>query len=109
MKKINRYENGQVYYDNGVLPYEGESIEKKITRIVDNNEPVTDGAPLIYTEKKDGVVQGYNIRADKWDIAIEAMDAVNKTKVAKSNGYFNENKESKKEEDTKKEEPKKDL
>lgn len=108
MKKIIRYESGQVYYDNGVLPYEGESIEKKITRIVDNNEPVTDGAPLIYTEKKDGVIQGYNIRADKWDIAIEAMDAVNKTKVAKSNGYFNENKEGKKE-DTKIEEPKKDL
>lgn len=60
--------------------YEGESIEQKIDRIVNNNEPISDGAPIIYTERKDGVMPEYDIRADKWDIAIDAMD-----KVAESN------------------------
>lgn len=56
--------------------YEGERIEEKMDRIVNNNEPISDGAPLIYTERKDGVMPEYDIRADKWDIAIEAMDKV---------------------------------
>lgn len=60
--------------------YEGETIEEKMDRIVNNNEPISDGAPLIYTERKDGVMPEYDIRADKWDIAIDAMD-----KVAESN------------------------
>lgn len=60
--------------------YEGERIEEKIDRIVNNNEPISDGAPIIYTERKDGVLPEYDIRADKWDIAIDAMD-----KVAESN------------------------
>lgn len=60
--------------------YEGETIEEKMDRIVNNNEPISDGAPLIYTERKEGVMPEYDIRADKWDIAIDAMD-----KVAESN------------------------
>ena len=32
--------------------YEGETIEEKVARIVNNNEPITDGAPLIYTDRK---------------------------------------------------------
>lgn len=60
--------------------YEGERIEEKMERILNNNEPISDGAPLIYTERKDGVMAEYDIRADKWDIAIDAMD-----KVAESN------------------------
>lgn len=30
---------------------EGETIEMKMRRIVDNKEPITDGAPLIYGAK----------------------------------------------------------
>lgn len=60
--------------------YEGERIEEKMDRIVNNNEPISDGAPLIYTERNEGVLPEYDIRADKWDIAIDAMD-----KVAESN------------------------
>ena len=32
--------------------YEGETIEHKVQRIVLNNEPIEDGAEIIYTEKK---------------------------------------------------------
>ena len=32
---------------------EGETIEMKIERTTVNKEPITDGAPLIYTERKE--------------------------------------------------------
>jgi hypothetical protein len=59
--------------------YEGETIEKKIRRITQNKEPISDGAPLIYTERKDGVQPQYDIRTDRFAIAIEAMDKVTAT------------------------------
>lgn len=58
--------------------YEGERIEKKIERITNNNEPIDDTSPLIYTERKDGVLPAYDIRTDRFETAIEAMDKVNK-------------------------------
>lgn len=65
----------------------GESIENKVRRITENNEPITDGAPIIYTNREDGVLPAYNIRTDRWDIAQAAMDAVNQANLAKSKNY----------------------
>ena len=62
---------------------EGEPIEHKIERIVSNKEPITDGAPSIFTERKDGVISAYNIRTDRWEIASEAMDKVSGSVQAK--------------------------
>jgi hypothetical protein len=62
--------------------YEGETIEQKIERVTNNQEPIKDGAPLIYTDRKDGVQAGYNIRTDRFEVAIEAMDKVTATKIA---------------------------
>ena len=50
---------------------------------MNNKEPIKDGAPLIYTERKDGVQPSYNIRTDRWDVAVEAMDKVTKSYHAK--------------------------
>lgn len=61
---------------------EGEHIETKIERIVNNKEPITDGAPIIYTERKDGVLPAYDIRTDRFDIAIDAMDIISKSRDA---------------------------
>lgn len=66
---------------------EGETIEAKVRRIVENNEPITDGAPIIYTNREDGVLPAYNIRTDRWDVAQAAMDAVNQANLAKSKNY----------------------
>lgn len=66
---------------------EGETIETKVRRIVENNEPITDGAPIIYTSREDGVLPAYNIRTDRWDVAQAAMDAVNQANLAKSKNY----------------------
>ena len=73
-------------YMGSVESFEGESIEKKVSKLIENNEPITDGAPIIFTEKKDGVLPQYDIRTDKWDIAQSAMDLANASKIAKSKG-----------------------
>jgi hypothetical protein len=62
---------------------EGEPIEHKIERIVSNQEPITDGAPEIFTERKEGVKSAYNIRTDRWEVATEAMDKVSGSIQAK--------------------------
>lgn len=63
--------------------YVGERLEQKVNRIVNNKEPIKDGAPLIYTDRKDGVRPEYNIRTDRWELAIDAMELVAKDKLAK--------------------------
>lgn len=57
-----------------IQPIEGERIEDKMRRVIDNKEPITDGAPIIYTERKLGVLPAYNIRTDRWEIAQAAME-----------------------------------
>jgi hypothetical protein len=69
---------------NSVPTFEGEPIEVKVERILTNKEPITDGAPIIYTDKKDGVRPEMDIRTDRWEIAAGAMDVVHKNKAAKS-------------------------
>ena len=61
---------------------EGETIETKIERITTQNEPITDGAPIIYTERKDGVMAEYDPRTDRFEIAIDAMSTIQKAKMA---------------------------
>lgn len=74
----------------------GEPIETKVKRITENNEPITDGAPIIYTNRDDGVLPAYNIRTDRWEVAQAAMDAVNQANLAKSKNYGQIDKEDKK-------------
>ena len=66
---------------------EGERIETKVSRITENNEPITDGAPIIYTKREDGVLPAYDIRTDRWEVAQQAMEAVNQANIAKSKNY----------------------
>lgn len=53
---------------------EGETIEMKIERAYTNNEPITDTADIIYTDRADGVIPAYNPRTDRFDMAIELAD-----------------------------------
>lgn len=62
---------------------EGETLEEKIERIVNNNEPISDGAPILYTERKEGVRASTNIRTDRFEIAVEATDKVTKSYKAR--------------------------
>ena len=74
-------------YIGSVESFEGESIEKKVSKLIENNEPITDGAPIIYTNRDDGVLPAYNIRTDRWEVAQQAMDAINQANLAKSKNY----------------------
>ena len=64
--------------------YEGKTIEQRCREMVETGEPIKDTSPLIYTPKEKGVRPEYNVRADKWDIAQSAMDAVNKERIGKA-------------------------
>lgn len=78
-----RTEKIQNATSKGIAGYVGETIESKVRRIVNNKEPITDGAPLIYTERKDGLKPEYDIRTDRWEVAVDAMDKVAKSAIAK--------------------------
>lgn len=61
----------------------GETIETKMERILNNQEPITDGAPVQYTDRKDGVRPEYDVRTDRFEIAVDAMNNDAKAKLAK--------------------------
>lgn len=67
---------------SGVPKNIGETIEEKVERVVNNGEPIEDGAPNVYTERKHGVRAEHDIRTDRWEVATDAMDAVQKSTKA---------------------------
>ena len=67
---------------------EGETLEEKIMRIVENNEPISAGAPIVYTDRRDGVLPAYNIRTDRFEVAIDAMDKISASNIAKREEYL---------------------
>lgn len=83
MKKDIINERKQIKTGFATDVYEGESIENKCARITENNEPISDGAPLVYTKRSEGVKPEYNIRTDKWDVALTSMDKVSEAKKNK--------------------------
>lgn len=62
---------------------EGETIENKIERIVNNKEPIKDGAPTIFTERKEGVKASTNIRTDRFEIALDGIEKIEKSYKAR--------------------------
>lgn len=62
---------------------EGETIEMKVERIVENKEPITDGAEMLYAERKEGVLPETNPKTDRWEYAVDSMDKIHKDKAAK--------------------------
>lgn len=67
--------------------FEGESIEREVERLTTEKTPIESVSPQIFTEAKDGVLPEYDIRTDRWDIAMEAMDAVAASYRAKRENY----------------------
>jgi hypothetical protein len=80
MKKRIVYANSQL---RGGNTYECDRLDLKLRRLMENKEPIDEEmASMIYTERKDGVLPAYNIRTDRFDVAIMAMDAANKMRDA---------------------------
>ena len=61
---------------------EGERIEEKIERILNNKEPIKDTAPQVYTDRKDGVQAEYDIRTDKFELMAENADKIAESRLA---------------------------
>lgn len=73
------------------LTYQAEPREVKLRKIINGESSnMEDGVfPIIYTEKKDGVLPEYDIRTDRFEVAIDAIDKINQSaanKVAKNKG-----------------------
>lgn len=81
MYKVPKYSNSLINANRRLR--EGETIEDKVKRLISNKEPIKDGSPIIYTDRKDGVSPAYNIRTDRFEIAADAMDKVHRSKEAK--------------------------
>ena len=77
--------------NNPDLTYQAEPREVKLRKIISGESSnMEDGVfPTIYTEKKDGVMPEYDIRTDRFEVAIDAMDKINKStanQIAKNKG-----------------------
>ena len=77
--------------DNPNLTYEAEPREVKLRKIISGEASnMEDGVfPTIYTEKKDGVQPEYDIRTDRFEVAIDAIDKINQSaasRIAKNKG-----------------------
>ena len=73
------------------LTYLAEPREVKLRKIISGESSnMDDGVfPTIYTEKKDGVLPEYDIRADRFEVAIDAVDKINQSianQIAKNKG-----------------------
>lgn len=79
----------------GIELIEGETIEDKVERIMNNGEPITDNAPIIYTERKDGIGAMYDIRTDRFDLAIDATTKIEQSLRAKRDEYMKQQEQSK--------------
>lgn len=73
------------------LTYQAEPREVKLRKIISGESSnMEDGVfPTIYTEKKDGVQPEYDIRTDRFEVALDAIDKINKSaanEIAKNKG-----------------------
>lgn len=77
--------------DDPNLTYQAEPREVKLRKIINGeSNDMEDGIfPTIYTEKKDGVQPEFDIRTDRFEVAIDAIDKINQSaanQIAKSKG-----------------------
>ena len=90
---MRQIENKTLIKVNNSWP-DGETIETKIERIVTEKSPITDGCEIIYTDRKDGVQPEYDIRTDRFEVALDAQTAIQKSAAAKRANYL-ENRDKK--------------
>lgn len=77
--------------NNPDLTYQAEPREVKLRKIINGEaNNMEDGVfPTIYTEKKDGVKPEFDIRTDRFEVAIDAIDKINQStanQIAKNKG-----------------------
>lgn len=79
-RKGNVGQKGSIRVNNS---FEGKTIEEQLRALMAGETIETKGRPMVYTEKKDGVMAETNIRSDRFQLAQDANDYVVKSNVAK--------------------------
>lgn len=69
--------------------WEGQDLMTKLRIRTEQNtkESEMPSRPLLYSERKDGVLLEGNPRTDKWDIMQDATDFIARTKIDRRNHY----------------------
>lgn len=75
---------------------EGICMEENVRSIVEGKTGITQQFEPIYTDRRDGVMPQYDIRTDRFEIAREAKDKINKyeaSQIAKGENISKEDDE----------------
>lgn len=64
------------------ITLDGESIEEQLRKMIAGKEPIQANAKIAYTDRKDGVHQEYDIRTDRFELAMMASDKVHASQYA---------------------------
>lgn len=70
--------------------YTAQTLYEKLREATETKIPLESTTPMIYTERKDGVMAGYDIRTDRWEIAQEQMQKAYKRDIAKRDAIAKE-------------------
>lgn len=62
---------------------EGETIETRVIRILNDKTPIEDTAPILYTDAKNGVNKNYDVRTDIFEEAIDELSDVHRSQAEK--------------------------
>lgn len=63
---------------------EGVCMEENLRRISEAKTGIAQQFEMIYTDRRDGVLPQYDIRTDRFEIAREAKDKLNKFEASKA-------------------------
>lgn len=62
----------------------GQSIEEQVRLAETTNAPIEAISPMIYTDSKDGVRPEFDIRTDRQELALDAIDHYQGSEIAKT-------------------------
>lgn len=109
--RLQKAKKGRIVYEVSVMSInesvEGETLEDKIERLVSNGEDGDEGVGSIYTERKDGILPAYDIRTDRMEVALDAMDRAHRWDLAKRKGGIEDREKALKDLNEKNKEPEK--
>lgn len=83
MYSKNKITKGTLKVNNSSV---GETIEQKMRRVLKSGEPIEEGAPAIFTDPEGGVPPLTNVRTDRFDLALDAIESTEKHEIAKTDG-----------------------
>jgi len=73
----------------GLISREGETIERKLERMMKNGADMGETGEMIFTERNDGVIPETDIRSDRHEIAVDAADTMSQLHLTKRNERHN--------------------